>query len=96
MHVQQVLGISERRACKALGQARSSQRLVSRKASSGCGSSQKQNPEYGYRMIWATLRQEAVEVNVKSVRRLWKQAGLKVVRPKPERVPSNVAPQPAG
>ena len=36
MHVQEVLGISERRACKALGQARSSQRWVSRKAERDC------------------------------------------------------------
>ena len=44
-----------------------------------------ENPEYGYRMIWATLRQEGVAVNVKRVHRLWKQAGLKVVRAKRER-----------
>jgi putative transposase len=44
-----------------------------------------ENPEYGYRMIWAALRQEGVEVNVKRVHRLWRQAGLKVVRPRPKR-----------
>ena len=91
MHVQQVMGISERRACKALKQARSSQRLVSRKAERDRELLERmrqlaqENPEYGYRMIWATLRQEGVEVNVKRVHRVWKQAGLKVVRPRPKR-----------
>lgn len=91
MHVQQVMGISERRACKALKQARSSQRLVSRKAERDRELLERmrqlaqENPEYGYRMIWATLRQEGMEVNVKRVHRVWKQAGLKVVRPKPKR-----------
>ena len=90
-HVQQVLGVSERRACKALGQARSSQRLVSRKAERDRELLERmrrlaqENPEYGYRMIRAALRLEGVEVNVKRVHRLWKQAGLKVVRPKPKR-----------
>lgn len=88
-HVQQVVGISERRACKALDQARSSQRLVSRKTERDrelTGQMRRlaeENPEYGYRMIWAVLRMEGVEVNVKRVHRLWKQAGLKVVRAKP-------------
>jgi putative transposase len=90
-HVQQVLGISERRACKALGQARSSQRLVSRKTERDRELLERmrqlaaENPEYGYRMIWATLRQEGMEVNVKRVHRVWKQEGLKVVRPRPKR-----------
>jgi putative transposase len=90
-HVQQVIGISERRACKALDQARSSQRLVSRKTERDqelIGRMRRlaeENPEYGYRMIWAALRQEGVEVNVKRVHRLWKQAGLKVVRAEPKR-----------
>ena len=89
--MQQVIGISERRACKALGQARSSQRLVSRRVERDqelIGHMRKlaeENPEYGYRMIWAALRMEGVAVNVKRVHRLWKQAGLKVVRAEPKR-----------
>ena len=85
-HVQQALGISERRACKALGQARSSQRWVSRRAGRDRELVERmrqlaqENPTYGYRFIWALLRREGVEVNVKRVHRLWKQAGLKVVR----------------
>jgi putative transposase len=44
-----------------------------------------ENPAYGYRFIWALLRGEGARVNVKRVHRLWKLAGLKVVRPKRER-----------
>jgi transposase InsO family protein len=44
-----------------------------------------ENPAYGYRFIWALLRHEGVGVNVKRVHRLWKQAGLRVVRAKRER-----------
>jgi len=41
-----------------------------------------ESPANGYRFIWALLRKEGMEVNVKRVHRLWKAAGLKVVRPK--------------
>jgi transposase InsO family protein len=44
-----------------------------------------ENPTYGYRMIWALLRREGLTVNRKRVHRLWKAAGLKVVRARPER-----------
>jgi transposase InsO family protein len=85
------LGISERRACKVLGQARASQRWVSRRAAGDrvlLGRMRElaaENPAYGYRMIWALLRREGERVNVKRVHRLWKQGGLKVVRAKRER-----------
>jgi putative transposase len=85
------LGVSERRACNALGQARSTQRWVSRRAEGDRELLERmrelaaENPAYGYRFIWALLRREGVGVNVKRVHRLWKQAGLKVVRPKRER-----------
>jgi hypothetical protein len=75
-HVQQVLGLSERRACKVLGQARSSQRLVSRRAERDRELLERmrqiaqENPEYGYRLTWATLRLEGVKVNIKRVHRL--------------------------
>lgn len=90
-HVQEALGLSERRACRTLGQARSSQRWVSRRAERDralvkrMGQLARQNPTYGYRFIWALLRREGVAVNVKRVHRLWQQAGLKVVRAKGER-----------
>jgi putative transposase len=33
---------------------------------------------YGYRRIWALLRREGHQVNIKRVKRLWKQEGLQV------------------
>lgn len=74
-----------------MGQARSTQRWVSRRAEGDRGLLERmrelaaENPAYGYRFIWALLRREGVAVNVKRVHRLWKQAGLKVARPKRER-----------
>ena len=38
-----------------------------------------QNPRYGYRRVWASLRREGWQVNRKRVQRLWQQAGLRVV-----------------
>lgn len=86
-HVREVLGISERRACKTLEQARSSQRWVSCRAERDQALIERmrqlaqENPANGYRLIWALLRRQGERVNVKRVHRLWKQAGLKVVRP---------------
>ncbi len=82
--VEQVLEVSERRACRVIGQARSSQRyeakrpdqdrpLVDRMVVLARG-----NPRYGYRRIWALLRREGWRVNRKRVHRLWRAEGLKV------------------
>ena len=90
-HVCQVLGVSERRACLVLGQARSSQRycrditddeviLVKRAVELAC-----QYGRYGYRRITALLRQEGFHVNHKRVERIWRQEGLKVPKKQPKR-----------
>ena len=79
-------GVSERRACRVLGQHRSSQRqqpkakegeqrLVTRMLELV-----RRQPRYGYRRIWALLRREGWRVNRKRVFRLWRQQGLKVPR----------------
>jgi transposase InsO family protein len=86
-----VFGISERRACKAVGQPRSTQRFKSGRAERDRELLERikvlahENPSLGYRMIWGMLRNEGVAVNVKRVRRLWRQAGLKVAKPKTRR-----------
>lgn len=76
--------ISERRACRALGVPRSSQRYV------GAGRERdealllriralaRENPRYGYRRIKALLVREGWSVNLKRVHRLWRREGLKV------------------
>ena len=40
----------------------------------------RRHPRYGYRMVWAKLRQEGWRVNRKRVYRLWKREGFKVAR----------------
>jgi transposase InsO family protein len=90
-YVRQVLGVSERRACRVLGQSRSTQRhkasltsdeppLVSRIiALAGAYG------RYGYRRITALLRHEGWRVNHKRVERIWRQEGLKVPHKQPKR-----------
>lgn len=90
-HVQSVLGVSERRACRTLGQPRSTQRkarvvradevaltdaVVSLAAKYG---------RYGHRRITALLRVEGWRVNAKRVERIWRREGLKVPRRQPKR-----------
>ena len=93
-HVRDFLGrdrVSQRRACQALGQPRSTQRrarhvpkdeprLVTRivKLASDYG-------RYGYRRVTALLRGEGWAVNHKRVERLWRQEGLKVPQKQPKR-----------
>ncbi len=85
-HLQERFGVSQRRACRVLGQARSSQRqeprrkegeeaLVRRMLELVC-----RHPRFGYRRIWALLRREGWRVNRKRVYRLWRKQGLKVPR----------------
>jgi putative transposase len=90
-HVCQRLTVSERRACKVLGQPRSTQRLipyvpddepilVTRMIELA-----EQYGRYGYRMITGLLRQEGWKVNHKRVERLWRREGLKVPKKQPKR-----------
>ena len=82
--MRRTLGVSERRACRALGQPRSSQRYVARKAPKDRGLAKRlatlsrENPRYGYRRAWALLRREGWKVNIKRVQRLWREEDLKV------------------
>lgn len=83
--------VSERRACRVLGQARSTQRrephvpsdepaLVRRMVELAT-----QYGRYGYRRVTAMLRAEGFAVNHKRVERLWRREGLKVPRRQPKR-----------
>ncbi len=81
--------MSERRACRVLGQSRSTQRYAA------CEDEEErrllermlelvgEHPRYGYRFITALLRREGWSVNRKRVYRLWRQEGLQV--PKKQR-----------
>jgi putative transposase len=82
--VQRQLGVSERRACKVIGQARGSQRYESRKPVKDRTLRQRmhklsaRHKRYGYRRIWVLLRQEGWMVNRKRIQRLWREEGLRV------------------
>ena len=85
------LGVSERRACRALGQPRSTQRrepyvpddepaLVKQMVELAT-----EYGRYGYRRVTAMLQAEGWHVNHKRVERLWRREGLKVPSKQPKR-----------
>jgi transposase InsO family protein len=85
-HVQLTLGVSERRACKVIGQQRSSQRYEARKPEKDQAlrgrlrALSRLHARYGYRRMWALLRREGWQVNRKRVQRLWREEGLRIVQ----------------
>jgi len=83
--------VSQRRACRVLGQQRSTQahryrisdeeelltrRIIELATKYG---------RYGYRMITGLLRNEGWKVNHKRVERIWRREGLKVPKKQPKR-----------
>ena len=79
--------MSQRRACHALGQPRSTQRYEAKQDTEEQQRLVKRihelvrkYPRYGYRMITAKLCQEGWRVNFKRIYRLWRREGLKVPR----------------
>jgi transposase InsO family protein len=83
--------VSERRACKVLGQCRPTQRylpyigdeeerLVARIIELA-----RQYGRYGYRRITALLQREEWKVNHKRVERIWRREGLKIPQKQPKR-----------
>jgi len=83
-HVKDRLGISERRACRTLGQHRSTQRQhppgPSDEASLTADIIElaRTYGRYGYRRVTALLTQAGWHVNHKRVERIWRREGLKV------------------
>ncbi len=78
--------MSERRACRLIGLARSSKRYVSRRAASDQALQERlselarKRPRFGYRRLHALLRREGQAVNHKKVYRLYRQARLSLRR----------------
>jgi transposase InsO family protein len=76
--------VSERRACKVVGQHRSTQRYAAIAPDYELRLVKRMNaladrhPRYGYRRIWALLRSEGWAVNRKRVERLWRLEGHRV------------------
>lgn len=83
--------VSERRACKHVGLARSTYRYKSRKQddpelTKRLKELAYQRRRFGYRRLCEMLRREGYDVNHKRVYRLYKEAGLSVRRRKKKRV----------
>ena len=82
--MRQVLGVSERRACRTLGQHRSTQRKTPQgradeeRLTDDIVTLSKDYGRYGYRMVTGMLRNSGWDVNHKRVERIWRQEGLKV------------------
>jgi transposase InsO family protein len=87
----ETLRVSERRACRALGQHRSTQRKVPRgrddeeALTADLIELARQYGRYGYRKIGALLRAAGWLVNDKRVERIWRREGLKVPAKQPKR-----------
>ena len=90
-HVCEVLSVSERRACRVLGQVRRTQRYTPRVGddevllSANIVSLASHYGRYGYRRITAMLRADGWGVNHKRVERIRRQEGLKVPARQPKR-----------
>ena len=85
-HLQGELELSQRRACKVVGQPRATQRHTPQpdpaeeRLRARLQAFSEQRPRAGYRTACGQLRQEGLRVNVKRVQRLWREEGLKVPR----------------
>jgi putative transposase len=85
--------VSQRRASRALGLSRSGLRYtpvvrdervrLALRIEELAGA----HPRYGYRRIWALLSREGWSVNKKTVRRHWRQSGLKLAGPRADPKP---------
>ena len=90
--IRRVLGVSERRTCRVLGQSRSTQRY---KPKDVCNEEKRlthriiklasEYGRYGYRRILALLWREGWPVGKDRMERIWRQEGLKVPAKQPKR-----------
>jgi putative transposase len=78
------LGVSERRACRFIGQHRSTHRHEPKRAADDAAlrahlrAFSAERPRWGYRQAHHRLREEGWSVNRKRVQRLWREEGLRV------------------
>jgi putative transposase len=85
------LGVSQRFACRVLGQPRATQRKEPRTVDDEAVLTQdiialaRQYGRYGYRRITALLQDAGWLVNKKRVERIWRREGLKVPQRQPKR-----------
>lgn len=83
-YLEEERGLSERQACRVVGQARATQRYVplqpdrDRSLTVRIHDLARRHPRYGYRRIRALLVREGWPVNRKRVQRIWRQEGLRI------------------
>lgn len=83
-HLTAAFGVSERRACRVVGVARSTHQFrPTREADEGPLADAilavvRKHPRFGYRRVWAVLRAGGWRVNRKRVYRAWRRLGLRV------------------
>ena len=83
-HVRRVLNVSERRACRVLGQPRATQRYEIVKAGKDAALVAQmtklriERKRFGYRRIWALLVRGGWPANRKRVHRIWKAEGWQI------------------
>jgi putative transposase len=83
-HLQRVLGLSERLACRIVGQHRSTQRHQpiepdrDRALREQLRQLSRDHPRWGYRRAHAQLVNQGWTLNRKAVQRLWREEGLRV------------------
>ena len=89
--IRQVLGVSERRACRAIGQPRSTQRHVPKICDEEARLTRRiielasEYGRYGYRRILALLWREGWQVGKDRMERIWRTEGLRVPQKQPKR-----------
>ena len=89
--MRQTLSVSERRACRVLGQHRSTQRHVPRgredeeRLVADMIELARQYGRYGYRRIAALLREAGWSLSDGRIERLWRREGLKVPMKQPKK-----------
>jgi putative transposase len=83
-HLQRVLGVSQRWACRLVGQHRSTQRHQpagpdrDRALREQLRQFSRAHPRWGYRRAHTRLREAGWRVNRKAIQRLWREEGLRV------------------
>ena len=96
------LGVSERRACRYVGQHRSTQRHEPVVAGDDAGlraelrKISRRRPRWGYRRAHQLLLEEGWELNRKRTQRLWREEGLRVPQKRRKRQRLGVSTAPAG
>ena len=89
--VKEALSVSERRACRVIGQPRSTQRYQAQAADDEEMLTKRitelasKYGRYGYRRVTSMLRNDGWMVNHKRVERIWRREGLKVPQKQPKR-----------